>query len=136
MKLLTRFSITCAALVALSGLASAQFGREEERYRPNAVSALVDRVHGDLDRGYRVWHLSHDDQDRLTHAEHQLRDFANRWNRGKFDKDKLDDSISAVQHVINNNHLAGRERDELWGDVEQLRQMREAYDRHEIGYRR
>jgi hypothetical protein len=35
--------------------------------------------------------------------------------------------------VLDNNRLTGRERDALWSDVEQLRRMREAYDRHEIG---
>jgi hypothetical protein len=29
--------------------------------------------------------------------------------------------------------LSGRERDALWNDVEELRRMRAAYDRHEIG---
>ena len=71
----------------------------------------------------------------LTLAEHQLRNFAQDWSRGKFDKGDLDESIAAIQHVLDNNHLAGRERDALWGDVENLRRMREAYDRHEIGRR-
>ena len=118
--------------IAASGLMlRAQFG-PRELYRPEAVSALVDRVHEDLNRGYEVWHLRNSDRDRLTHAEHQLRNFARDWSRGKFDKDDLDQSIAAVQHVLDNNRLTGRERDALWSDVAQLRRMREAYDRHEI----
>jgi len=113
-------------LIASGALAEAQ-------YRPAEVTALVDKVHEDLNRGYAVWHLSGGDKDRLTHAEHQLRDFEKHWRDGKFDKGNLDDSISAIQHVLDNNHLNGHERDELFGDVERLRQMREAYDRHEIG---
>lgn len=119
--------------IAASGLMlHAQFG-PRELYRPEAVSALVDRVHEDLNHGYEVWHLRNSDRDRLTHAEHQLRDFARAWNRGKFSKDELDEAIGAVQHVLDNNRMTGRERDALWSDVEQLRRMREAYDRHEIG---
>lgn len=120
------------AITAGSAMLHAQFG-PRELYRPEAVSALVDRVHEDLNRGYEVWHLRSSDRDRLTHAEHQLRDFAREWNRGKFSKDELDESIASIQHVLDNNRLTGRERDALWSDVEQLRRMREAYDRHEIG---
>ncbi|MEP6715781.1 MAG: hypothetical protein ABJC09_09405 [Terriglobia bacterium] len=105
------------------------------QYGPDAVSALVQRVHVDLNHGYSVWNLSRGDQDRLTHAEKQLRSFAEDWRHGHFDKGDLDSSIGAVQHVLDNNRLAGRERDQLWRDVEQLRQMRAAYDRHEIGRR-
>jgi hypothetical protein len=128
-KILTFASL---AILASGLMLRAQFG-PRELYRPEAVSALVDRVHEDLNRGYEVWHLRNGDRDRLTHAEHQLRNFSRDWSRGKFDKDDLDQSIAAVQHVLDNNRLNGRERDALWSDVEQLRRMREAYDRHEIG---
>ncbi len=134
MKQLFCVLLGCATLMSVTGIARAQFG-PEGRYRPEAVSALIDRVHEDLNRGYAVWHLRGGDRDRLTHAERQLRDFAEHWRHGKFDKDNLDHAIGDVQKVIDDNHLSGRERDALWGDVEELRRMREAYDRHEIGYR-
>ena len=117
----------------LGTLAQAQFGPPGGPYQPDAVSSLIDRVHEDLNRGYNVWHLHGDDRGRLNHAEAQLRDFSKEWRKGKFDKGNLDDSIKAVQHVLDDNHLSGSERDALWSDVEQLRRMREAYDRHEIG---
>ena len=121
-------------LVAFTATGQAQFGREG-RYRPEAVSALIGRVHEDLDRGYAVWHLRGGDRARLTHAERQLRNFAEHWRHGRFDKGNLDGAIGSIQRVIDDNHLSGRERDALWRDVEELRRMREAYDRHEIGYR-
>jgi len=121
-------------LTAPAALLHAQYGPPNGPYRPESVSALVDRVHEDLNRGYDVWHLRGSDRDRLTHAERQLRDFSHDWSHGKFDKGDLDQSISAIQHVLDNNHLTGSERDALWNDVESLRHMREAYDRHEIGY--
>ena len=133
-RLLYGFCLSIA-LLTLGTPVPAQFGPPEGHYRPDAVTALVDRVHDDLNRGYAVWRLSGGDRDRLTHAEHQLRDFEKHWRRGKFDKGNLDSAIAAVQHVLDNNHLSGRERDALWSDVEELRRMREAYDRHEIGYR-
>lgn len=123
------------SMIMAGTLLQAQNGPRGGPYRPESVSALVDRVHEDLNRGYEVWHLRDGDRDRLTHAEHQLRNFAHDWERGKFDKGDLDQSIASIQHVLDNNRLNGRERDALWSDVENLRRMREAYDRHEIGYR-
>jgi len=102
-------------LVFLAATSQAQFG-PEGRYRPEKVSALIDR-------------------ERLNHAERQLRDFARHWQHGRFAKANLDASIGDVQRVIDDNHLSGRERDALWNDVEELRRMREAFDRHEIGNR-
>ena len=121
-------------LVFLAATSQAQFG-PEGRYRPEKVSALIERVHEDLNRGYAVWHLRHGDRERLNHAERQLRDFARHWQHGRFAKANLDASIGDVQRVIDDNHLSGRERDALWNDVEELRRMREAFDRHEIGNR-
>ena len=121
------------AFVAIGTLARAQYGPPGGPYQPNSVNALVDRVHADLNRGYGEWRISHNDRNRLNDAEKRLRSFARDWQHGRFDKDDLDDSISAVQHVLDNNHLSGAARDALWDDVQSLRRMREAYDRHEIG---
>src|SRR6516162_4213689 len=97
-------------LAACVAVARAQYGPDGD-YMPDRVDALVERVHADLNHGYAVWRLSDGDRDRLNHAERELREFAKQWRRRKFDKDKLDDSIAAVQHVLDNNHLKGRERD-------------------------
>jgi hypothetical protein len=122
-----------AVIFRLATTLSAQYGPRGGPYQPESVTALVDRVHEDLNRGYSEWHLSKGDRDRLNNAEKQLRNFERDWHHGKFDKGDLDTSIAAVQHVLDNNHLTGPARDALWNDVEQLRHMREAYDRHEIG---
>jgi hypothetical protein len=124
-------------LVMVAGMAllplAAQYGPAVSPYQPESVSALVEKVHMDLNRGYGEWKLTKGDRERLNNAEKQLREFERDWRHGKFDKGDLDDAISAVQHVLDNNHLRGGARDALWSDVEQLRQMREAYNRHEIG---
>ena len=133
MRSLFSAALFTAGLLSLPAIAPAQYGPAGGPYQPDNVSALVDRVHADLNRGYEQWHLSGGDRGRLNNAEKQLRDFARDWSHGKFDKGDLDSSISAVQHVLDNNHLSGEARDAIWNDVGQLRSMREAYDRHEIG---
>lgn len=117
----------------MSAIAHAQFGPPNGRYQPSAVDHLVDQVHSDLNAGYEHWKLKKDDRERLNKAEAKLHSFAQNWEHGKFDKDDLDDAIATVQKVVNDNHLTGSERDALWQDVDQLRNMREAYNRHEIG---
>ena len=126
--------LTLTGAVAIMGvLGLAQYVPEGGPYYPDKIDALIDRVHDDLNHGYQVWHVNDGDRKRLNNAGQQLREFAKQWRAGKFDKDKLGDSIGAIQHVLDDNHLSGAERDALWADVEQLRKMREAYDRHEIG---
>jgi len=121
------------ALLSFAGLSSAQYGRAGGPYQPDSVSSLVEKVHSDLNRGYEQWHLAKGDRDRLNDAEKQLREFEKDWRKGKFDKGDLDEAIEAVQHVLDKNRLSGSARDAIWNDVEQLRGMREAYNRHEIG---
>lgn len=133
-KLLHSF-VLAGAMMSVGALAQAQDAPPPaaNRYAPEAVSNLVEKVHVDLNQGYQKWHLSGGDHDRLNKAEKRLREFAAGWRNAKFDKGALDDSISAIQHVLDTNHLEGQERDALWADVEQLRSMRQAYDHHEIG---
>jgi hypothetical protein len=121
-----------AALLLASGLfAQAQFA-PQARYDPTSVTSLVDQVHLDLNRAYGEFHFTSGDRNRLNDAEKKLRDFSLKWGRGSFDKGELDDSISRIQHVLDNNHLPLPDRDALSADVNQLQRMRDAYNRHEI----
>lgn len=122
-----------ASLIAFGAIAFAQYGAAGGPYYPEKIDALIDQIQVDLNHGYQVWHVNGDDHKRLNKAGEQLREFAKQWHKGKFDKGNLNDSINAIQHVLNDNHLSGSERDALWSDVDQLRKMHEAYDRHEIG---
>jgi hypothetical protein len=133
MRLGTAAIVFTAGLMGFGPAASAQYGPPGGPYQPDSVSSLVEKVHTDLNDGYSKWKLRDGDRDRLNEAEKKLRAFAKDWHNAKFDKGDLDDAISSIQHVLDNNHLSGGERDALGSDVEQLRQMRQAYDRHEIG---
>jgi hypothetical protein len=103
------------------------------RYDAHSVSTLVDRVHDDLDHAYRFKHFSNDDRERLNHAEKELREFADTWDKGKFNVGRLDDAIGSIQHVLDNNKLPEDTRLPISDDVTQLHRMREAYKNHEIG---
>jgi hypothetical protein len=124
--------VVAASGLLFTGTGRAQFG-PGPKYEPSEVTALVDQVHTDLNRAYGVFHFSDSDRDRLNRAEKESREFAQKWAKGKFDKDQLDDVISSIQHVLDNNKLPGDARDAISKDVTQLRNMRTAYDHHEIG---
>ena len=72
-----RFLYTLLVGTALTVGLSAQdrFG-PEAKYDSSSVTALVDRVHTDLDHAYGRFHFSNSDRDRLNNAEKQLREFA------------------------------------------------------------
>jgi hypothetical protein len=124
-----------APLVFLTTTASGQYG-PPRTYEPRSVSRLIDRIHFDLDRAYAGWSFSNSDRRRLDHAEHDLRDFARKWYRGRFDKGEIDEAINSVQHVVDRNQMPSRDREALYYDLGQLRGLRAGYDRHEIGFER
>ena len=126
-----RITLVFGTLLAASTVTLAQFD-PATKYDAGAVTAVVDRVHNDLNQAYRVWHFSDSDQDRLNHAEKELRQFASKWEHGNFDKGQLKGAIDAVQHVLDGNRMPPEDRNAISDDLSQLRRMREAYDRHEI----
>jgi hypothetical protein len=132
MNRFSTFALIAGMLLASGSAAYAQFGGGP-RYDAHSVTALVDRVHSDLDHAYGVWHFSNDDRDRLNHAEKELREFAQTWDKGKFEVGRLDDAIGSIQHILDKNKLPETDRAALSDDVTQLRRMREAYKNHDIG---
>ncbi len=131
MSLIKSISFAAGLVLASGLLARAQFA-PQVRYDPSTVSSLVDQVHLDLNRTYGAYHFTNGDRNRLNDAEKKLRDFSLKWERGSFDKGELDDAISHIQHVLDNNNMPLADRDALSSDVHQLQRMRDAYNRHEI----
>lgn len=138
------FRLLAASLLAAGTLAYAQYGPPPEsapqaqynappaQYNPGWVNGLIDHVHEDLDHAYGVWHFSGADRHRLNHAEQELREFAGKWNNGRFDKGELDDAISGIRHVVDHNRMPPESREALNADTNQLRGLREAFDRGQV----
>lgn len=98
------FAVALAVGILWTGIGRAQFS-SGPKYDASEVTALVDRVHADLNHAYSVFHFSGEDRERLNKAEKESRDFAQKWSKGKFDKGQLDGVISSIQHVLDNNKL-------------------------------
>jgi predicted Zn-dependent protease len=132
MQRLLSVAAMAAGLLLCGGWAQAQPG-QRGTYTPDAVSGLIDRVHADLNQSYADgWKFTGGDRNRLNDAEKELREFSKKWDKGHFDKGELNDAISRIQRVVDQNHMPPVDRNQLDEDLGQLRRMREAFDRHEI----
>jgi hypothetical protein len=94
--------------------------------------SLVGRVQEHLHRAERRNRPEDKERERFQNAQHHLSDFDRGLSEGKFDKDRLDAAIDDVKNVVDGNRLAPESRDELTRDIEELRRLREDWDRHRL----
>lgn len=71
------------------------------------------------------------EMERYDNAMTHLSQFAERLHQGRFDRGRLDHSISNVESILNKNPMDGRARDILNHDLNELRRLRATY---RIGY--
>jgi hypothetical protein len=99
--------------------------RHEGPYNRGGAS-LIDRVQSDL-RYAQSDSYSRGEQKRIDKARKELWGFQRAWNAGRFDRHELDDSITAIQKVVDHNALRDRARSTLWADLQRLREFRAEY---------
>ncbi|PYT21217.1 MAG: hypothetical protein DMG57_39360 [Acidobacteria bacterium] len=99
-------------------------GEYGERGHRNMGRNLISRVQNDLRRAERFTRPSGKEKERFYNAQRHLSQFDREMSRGKFDKDKLDEAIDDVHNVVRNNTLSPGDRDELDGDLRDLRELR------------
>lgn len=87
---------------------------------------LFDRVWRDVERAesYSYRYGDGGDRRRFNKLREELREFQDKWARGRFDRHELDDVIGALQRVLNDNRLDDRQRDALQEDIYELRDFR------------
>jgi hypothetical protein len=100
------------------------YGRRELYGRGGG--SLIDRVQSDL-RYADSDAYSRTERKRLDNARKQLWEFQRAWSTGRFDRHELDDSIAAIQKVVDHNALRDRSRSILWADLQRLRSFRAEY---------
>jgi hypothetical protein len=122
MLAIPRRRITLIALL----LATASFANPQREGYGNARS-LVARVQNNLRHAERFTQPNGKEKERYFNAQHHLSQFDKELARGKFDKDKLDQAIDDLKNVVENNNLAPRNRDELSGDLRDLRELRRTH---------
>ena len=92
---------------------------------------MFERVRDDLDHVQSVTFPFSADQYRLNRVKQELNELQAKLAENRYDQPELDDVISAMQRVVSDNHLSGRDRDLLNDDLNRLRAFREHHD----GYR-
>ena len=92
---------------------------------------MFERVRDDLDHVQSVTFPFSADQYRLNRVKQELNELQAKLAENRYDQPELDDVISAMQRVVSDNHISGRDRDLLNEDLTRLRAFREHHD----GYR-
>jgi len=64
-------------------------------------------------------------------VKQELNELQAKMAENRYDQPELDSVISAMQRVVSDNHLSGRDREMLNDDLNRLRNFREHHD----GYR-
>jgi hypothetical protein len=144
MKLVSFRSLTVSSLMLFAVVASGQERdrdddrrRNEDRYHQQErndswwAGHLFQRVREDIDHVQAVTFPFSADQYRLTTVKRELNELQDKYAATRYDQPQLDDVIAALQRVMSDNHLAGRDRDMLSEDLNRLREFREHHD----GYR-
>ncbi len=111
--------------------------RDEDRYHQIQRGEdwwrgrMFERVRDDLAHVQSVTFPFSADQYRLNRVKQELNELQAKLAENRYDQPELDDVISAMQRVVTDNHLSGRDRDLLNDDLNRLRAFREHHD----GYR-
>lgn len=120
MRFMLKNTLAAAGLL-LFGLSA----NGQNRYDYGWGREPLDRVRADLDRAARdMRYLSGGDFRRFDHARQEIREFQEKWNRGRFDRHELDDVIGSLQSVVRSNRIRPRDRDVLMDDLARLRDIR------------
>lgn len=96
-----------------------EFGRE-----------TLAHVQHDLVRAERdLRYLSVEESRHFNVARDRVREFDRKWERGRFDREDLNEAIGSLARLVERDHLRPRDRDLLADDLHRLREMREHYER-------
>jgi hypothetical protein len=118
-------------LFAVSAVAQDR-DRDDDRRRDESRHArMFQQVRDDVSKVQEETPYFSSDQFRLVRVKEELGELQDKYDRHGYDGEALDDVIHALDRVVSDNHLAGRERDMLNDDLNRLKEFRE----HHEGYR-
>jgi hypothetical protein len=109
----------------------------QTRFSERGLPGIQDAYHTGLSLYYKTWADLNDAQKRVVPwagdwyrfdvARGQMDLLERTWQDGSFTKDQVTQAIGDLEFVLNNNHLAPRDREVLEADMEQLRDLRLRY---------
>jgi hypothetical protein len=113
-----------AARAAVEPFANPYYSQDEYL---NAHS-MFDKVRADLQEARTDASLSDlGDQPRLDIARNEVGHLEQQWDRGRYDTEEFDRAFTALRMVLNDNRMAGHDRDALSADLSRLIEFRNEY---------
>jgi hypothetical protein len=137
MKHLLVKSLIGSSLLLFGATAFAQDRDRDDRYHASDRDEgfwrgrLFERVRADLDHIQSVTPVFSGDEYRLVRTKEELGELQRKYDDHGYDSAKMEDVVAAMQRVVSDNHLSGRDRDMLSDDLTRLREFQEHHD----GYR-
>jgi hypothetical protein len=132
-KLLAKTLIGSSLLLAGINSVDAQYYPDSDRrtyrdtYRNDSGDyrgAFYNRLEFDLARAAKNGYLTGGDLRRFRQASDEIREFQEKWARGRYDRHELDDAIGATQRVANLRGLDYRDRAAINEDLARMRDFR------------
>ena len=99
----------------------------DDRGQRSRRGGLIEQVRSDLSYAQSAVY-SPGEAKRLNKASEELWEFQRKWNAGRFDRHELDDSIAAIQRVVDHSGIDDHARAVLWNDLQRLRDFRAQYE--------
>ena len=102
----------------------------DDYYRGDQWRArMFDRIRDDLNHVQTtVFGSVNGDEYRLDRAKQELGELQRAYAEHRYDERAVDDVVNALQRVVSDNRLNGRDRDILSDDLARLRQYRERHN--------
>ena len=121
-----------AAMVILGGALLAQppdwYAHRYERFQGNRWRAhLFAEVREDLNHVQATTFRGHD-QYRIARTKEELGELQSDLDSDRYEDAKLDDVVGALQKVVADNRMSGRDRDVLNDDLRRLKNYREHHE--------
>ena len=131
MKNLLIRAAACSGLFILTMTANAQYQPREDQYRYQTqgerearnIDHLFDRLRVDLDRVHAGTLPFTGDRSRVVMAREKVNDCQRMVNSGDYDRSTFNQTVSAIQRVVDLNRLSDQNRNDLVADISELRNL-------------
>lgn len=131
-----RRTVLCLGVLLFAAGANAQwrpydndggYHRDDDygRRRGGPRGDVIERVLRDVDAAQSWGYRDHHARKRFEQIRKDLYRFQHNWERGRFDKDRLDSAIENLHHLVDSDRVDPRGRGMLERDMWDLRSFRE-----------
>lgn len=103
-------------------------------YGTRGSGNVVDRALNNLNVAASNSRADGHERGHFNKAQQELSSFQSRWAQGQFDTGRLDNAVSAMEHLVNSDQVNSRDRSVLANDLAALRQFRNSGGQGVYGY--